>query len=789
MHQHAFALPYDAWMGTFLPHNADHAEDVDYGGLFDEVSISKGEAEMYGSFVDAVNSVDIPDGFSLVSTREESNSTGQIVIHCGMYRKDSLAASQRLPDWAFVEVLVLCSLEESATDYYDECTRSAIPSDGKIGSALDHMTTYASRAFEYQHRTHLFCVILLGRNALLGRWDRSGIVSSCKFDYKKEPTKLVRFFMRAARATAEARGHDLTATRVVQGSADHELLVAWKTKELAKDDYAGKRFVKTLKDDWPWWRLRVPDGEYGEGEFLVGEPTFTQPGVVGQGTRGYIALCVSDPDMPLVYLKDCWRVVHNRTELEGNILSYLNEKDVANVPTALYHGDVPGQRSISQTFWGRTKVVTRAAPVQVHAAQAPEEAMTGSTQDPAQNDGVKNCPMKTHQHYRLVVKEVGMPLEEFPCGEVLVTVIIDAINAHEDAYNKAQIMHRDISVGNILMVPYRIGEKTYYQGLLGDWELSKRLEDMTKEARHPGRTFSQGTWQFMSVNTLKQPKSHVQIADELESFLHVMIYCAIRYLPHTCKYVGDFLYHYFDDGTRRADAEGEYTCGAHKNFVVSTGRLQTHSFDPIIFLRHPLETPNADETPDPACNDSSKQEHPGPSSDFSLTTIASKKVSVVPPEKRHPINNIFATLLGWFGARYHLLEADADDAAPKMDSNGQKKEIPPIGTPAYRRYMRNTVLQSSSMFNPPPPHDRKAELVAAANNLQSHTAMLRFLATETDGGAKDWPGPEDKMPDQLDPNYNPNKPEKTKRASPEDEVWAPPPSKRLRSLASHSGSN
>ena len=83
-----------------------------------------------------------------------------------------------------------------------------------------------------------------------------------------------------------------------------------------------------------------------------------------------------------VFLKDAWRVDHDGVEREGATLRYLNGHKVQFVPTLLYHGDL-GQVTSSQDHW---------------RAFHPE---------------ADRLPLKRHSHYRLVMKEVGLPLEEF----------------------------------------------------------------------------------------------------------------------------------------------------------------------------------------------------------------------------------------------------------------------------------------------------------------------------------------------------------------------------------------
>ena len=59
--------------------------------------------------------------------------------------------------------------------------------------------------------------------------------------------------------------------------------------------------------------------------------------------------------------------------------------------------------------------------------------------------------------------------------------------AHKAAF-LAGYIHRDISVGNILIFTTKVKGKTVRKGLLCDWELSKRLDDHGKGPRQPDRT-------------------------------------------------------------------------------------------------------------------------------------------------------------------------------------------------------------------------------------------------------------------------------------------------------------
>jgi len=97
------------------------------------------------------------------------------------------------------------------------------------------------------------------------------------------------------------------------------------------------------------------------------------------------------------------------------------------------------------------------------------------------------CELVPHRHYRLVLDTVGQSLTRFPSSYIMLRSVRDAVYCmclylfvlanysylvslgHEDAI-AAGVLHRDVSIGNILIV----GER----GILIDWDLSKRIKKM-----------------------------------------------------------------------------------------------------------------------------------------------------------------------------------------------------------------------------------------------------------------------------------------------------------------------
>ncbi|KAI9438425.1 hypothetical protein F5148DRAFT_1293949 [Russula earlei] len=144
------------------------------------------------------------------------------------------------------------------------------------------------------------------------------------------------------------------------------------------------------------------------------------------------------------------------------------------------------------------------------------------------------------------------PLSMFGSTRELCQVIRDAMIAHMDAYDKAKILHRDVSAGNILIAPDR-------SGLLIDWDMSKRV-DVTQQRQHSHT----GTWQFISTGLLLHPhaRSH-QISDDIESFYWVLIYIVMKCRHSAIEGQSQDMQRVFD-GYRDVDEDGVIRGGDRK---------------------------------------------------------------------------------------------------------------------------------------------------------------------------------------------------------------------------------
>ncbi|KAF9520319.1 hypothetical protein BS47DRAFT_1335924 [Hydnum rufescens UP504] len=366
-------------------------------------------------------------------------------------------------NFARMEFFIEVKSDRNHDGFRDDGVFEADTVTGK--STRGQLASYAAAIMTTQFRVHLFSVLVCGRNARLIRWDRAGAIITNSFDYVDESDILAEFFWNYARLPQSGRGYDTSASAASKDQQVH-----------------GHSLPGPL--NLPVFVLSVPPREEGaqSKEILVRRPQFIQQSPFGRATRGMRGIDLSNGKQ--LYLKDYWRPDAAGIEKEGVIYDVLHKKGVRNIASFYCGNDVAGQ--------------------------------TTRTQDHSSGS------VEKFQHYRMALGDVGRPLTSFRSSRELVNAIADAMEGHQDAFERANILHRDISVGNILI-------KDDGRGMLIDWDLSVNNSDPVSAARRMKRT---GTWQFISISLLLNTSRRHELADDRESALWVLLWVLLRYSRH-----------------------------------------------------------------------------------------------------------------------------------------------------------------------------------------------------------------------------------------------------------------
>ncbi|KAL7277771.1 LOW QUALITY PROTEIN: hypothetical protein ACG7TL_008714 [Trametes sanguinea] len=795
-------LSFEEFMKLCVPAPQDEPEPLQHYHAVDFSAVpNKIESEMYEPLMTALNQDWLFPHDVAVSTphKADPNVQSKQKIDGGIYRRND--APHDSTRWSSIELSIECKTEPTQLDPFEDNSSGPEPRSIRRQDVLGQIMCYSVLVFDNQHRTHHFTLLILGSMARIIRWDRSGLLVTHKFDYTEEPWRLLQFLWRFSRMTPAQRGHDPTAERIVPGSADYILMHARAEQLITAEngevvgDHARILFKQSLfskapaqdpsqdpvvAEPAPLWRLRVPHSD-GFREFLVGLPHTTAGSLAGRGTRTYVALDSADKSGPFVYLKDAWRVAHEGIEQEGTILAALNDNSgegpVMAVPTLRCHGDVGDQVTLTQEIWKR-----------LHPGVNPEQ-----------------CPLKTHRHYRLVVNEVCLPMREFRSFSELVGLIGTCMKAHGQAYKRKGFLHRDISAGNVLILPKEEMIKgrfrRYRVGILADWELAKKVKE-PEESDAPRQIDRTGTWQFASAMALDNPTKRIVVEDDMESFFHLILYFALRFLPHNCKNVGEYMEIYFD-GHQQYD--GIYIGGKEKLVSMQSGRLTTSRGTSLKFFvpgrPTPAVTPNTSSSnskspdeaggavssgPSAAASDPPSNARGGskPSSGGALpgsANVRSQQLGIVEKSgEPHPINNFLAAFLKRIRAHYTLHYGSQDKDATETPRNDPWEHAIPLiedtidslldmlhdsdsepmseshdtsGASPTRRSETTSVSPGPSITRPAvlehSSHGQDQDVAALAAELGNHQTMIKLIAKHLPS----WPAFVDRVPDQLPPNY------------------------------------
>ncbi|KAJ1662852.1 hypothetical protein EV178_005508 [Coemansia sp. RSA 1646] len=125
----------------------------------------------------------------------------------------------------------------------------------------------------------------------------------------------------------------------------------------------------------------------------------------------------------------------------------------------------------------------------------------------------RNTALRVHKH--MYTRGIGKPIKYIKSVPEFIIVAADVMRCHWEIIGKCDILHRDISVNNMLVRRNTNGEA---RGMLIDFDHSIAISN-TDEPVHAERT---GTLQFMSISNLEKSELKPTALDDWESILYIL---------------------------------------------------------------------------------------------------------------------------------------------------------------------------------------------------------------------------------------------------------------------------
>ncbi|KAK0459079.1 uncharacterized protein EV420DRAFT_1642074 [Desarmillaria tabescens] len=362
---------------------------------------------------------------------------------------------------------------------------------------------YAVQMLANQFRDFAFSISMTDETARLLRWDRSGVIFSEAIHYRRNPEPLCRFLWRFGNANPSQRGADMTVHQCITEAEEVLFRDTRLAKALEKHYEPGQVCIVEVfkhREDQSLSSV-VEISKSGAGASsrrdsqIPGVSTSNLTMLTGLAVllAGYWAVDLQTKT--IVFLKDCWRAKVEAVDMEGLMLQ--------NLRASVY--------------------------VESHAETA--VTLTSKHTKDSWNKGSKSIRVRTH--YRMVTAEVGYALQETFAGtRELISGCQDVFHVLYKAITLADIMHRDISSTNIILVAdemHNFGNRVAY---VIDWEFALAANRQGKH-RDWWRT---GTVAFMCINALPSTideEGHYThfFGYDVESLVYVALYCGLYRLP------------------------------------------------------------------------------------------------------------------------------------------------------------------------------------------------------------------------------------------------------------------
>ncbi|KAJ2705292.1 hypothetical protein FB645_002542 [Coemansia sp. IMI 203386] len=168
--------------------------------------------------------------------------------------------------------------------------------------------------------------------------------------------------------------------------------------------------------------------------------------------------------------------------------------------------------------------------------------------DAGQENANKETVAHVHVHKHIATTPIGQPILKANSVIELLVIFADVIKCHDAIYKECKILHRDISINNILY--YRTPDGV--TGMLIDFGHSKDKEDDSTT-----RDMRISTPPFMSINNLENNDTPRTVLADWESLIY------------TICWIGT--YGYNSETRRKCDSDKEYGATSNAAGAVKRG--------------------------------------------------------------------------------------------------------------------------------------------------------------------------------------------------------------------------
>lgn len=334
--------------------------------------------------------------------------------------------------------------------------------------------------------TRLFLHGFYIRGSLIELWvfDRSGLYCSDVFDIQNDFIQSLSIFLSYQRMTDQ----DLGKSNIIE----MDNVGSYITLDIVAKPSLGKLYLES-------------------------QPIASRQGLVGTGTTCYRAR-MPDSNRWEYVLKFKWRWARECPEDE---LLRLAEKNCTWGAASLdYYQEIESTANLRRGLrWGTHRKFSR---LRLRKSNGIIEEQQQEVS--CNTEGLVEYTEETDNFFQnrilacIVTSPVGRPLHTFRSTLELLQVFRDAIKCHRSLYYDANILHQDISPGNMIILDRRDEEMP--QGILIDLDSAVELAEGVET--EPDIT---GTRPFMAIGVLKSERHTYR--HDLESFLYVFLWTII----------------------------------------------------------------------------------------------------------------------------------------------------------------------------------------------------------------------------------------------------------------------